>query len=204
MGNNNWYISNVTFTLTATDPSPPKKTDSVSTLSTVKGPSGINHTYYKVDNGNWVVYSTPVTVSLDGSHNLSYYSVDNAGNTEPVKGPFLFKIDKTPPNITLVKERISFNQVKFTAQVSDNTSGIDRVEFFLDGVLQSNDTQSPYEWTWTGFGNHQVTATVYDMAGNSKSQSMSTPLAQSQGINTGQMQIVQQQMNIILNKQRLS
>jgi hypothetical protein len=200
IGKNNWYTSNVTFTLTATDPSPPKKTVPMLTLNTSRGPSGINHTYYKIDSGNWVEYNAPVTVSTDGSHNLSYYSVDLAGNTETVKGPFSFKIDQTPPSITLTKQQIDLVDVDFTAQVSDNISGIDRVEFFLDGVLQFNDTQSPYEWRWTGFGNHQVIATVYDLAGNSKSQSMSTPLIQLQD-STG-MQISQQQMNIIFNKQQ--
>ena len=52
---------------------------------------------------------------------------------------------------------------------------MDYVEFFVDGDLQYNDTIAPYEWTWSGFGDYTVTATVYDKAGNSKSQSMSTP-----------------------------
>jgi outer membrane protein assembly factor BamB len=202
MGNNNWYISNVSIILTATDHGL-LKTGLMLTLNTGKGPLEINHTYYKIDNGNWVEYSTPATVSADGLHNLSYYSVDLAGNTEPVKGPFLFKIDQTPPTITLAKEQIDILDVKFTADVSDETSGIDRVEFSLDGMLQYNDTQSPYEWTWTGIGNHQMTATAYDKAGNSQNQSMSTPVDQIQGMKSGFLQMKQQLIELVLKKQLL-
>lgn len=187
MGNHGWYVSPVSVSFNATD-----------------SQSGVTSIYYKIDGGGWTTYTSPLAISSDGNYTISYYSIDKVGNVETPKNATL-KIDGTPPTITLTKQQIDLIDIKFTAQVNDNTSGIDRVEFFLDGALQSNDTQSPYEWTWTGLGNHQVIATVYDLAGNSKSQSMSTPLAQVQGMNAGQMQISQQQwMNIILNKQGCS
>ncbi len=186
IGLNGWYISSGTFFLNAID-----------------NTSGVNHTYYKIDSNTWTEYTAPVVLDADGTHTIEYYSVDNAGNEEPVKGPFTFKIDKTPPTITLKKEQIGFFEVKFTAEVNDVTSGIDRVEFSLDGVLQSNDTQSPYEWTWTGIGNHQVTATAFDMAGNSQSQSMSTPYELIQGILSIQFQFIQQILTQKLGKQLL-
>jgi hypothetical protein len=216
MGNNNWYTSNVTFTLTATDPSPPKKTGPTLTLDASKGSSGINHTYYKIDDGNWVEYIAPVIVSIDGPHNLSYYSVDLAGNTEPVKGPFSFKIDQTGSTISLTATAQNLLKTEWllVANVSDATSGVFKVVFYVDNILLGNVTApGPYEWNYEGSGKI-AKAIVYDNAGNSKisnevavtvnefsSQSMSTPLTQSQII-TG-MQISQQQMNIILSKQGL-
>jgi hypothetical protein len=116
-----------------------------------------------------------VVFSSDGIHTLEYYSVDNAGNEEPVKGPITFKLDSTPPEITLTKLQIDLFTIKFIAEVSDEVSGVDYVEFAVDGNLQYNDTIAPYEWTWSGFETPTVTATVYDKAGNSQSQSMSTP-----------------------------
>ncbi len=175
LGNNGWYISSVTITMYAMD-----------------NQSGINHTYYKLDGGVWIEYITSIILNSDGEHIFEYYSIDKAGNIEPVKGPFIIKIDQTLPSITLTKDKIGFNQVKFTANVSDETSGIDRVEFSLDGALQYSDTQSPYEWTWTGIGNHQVTATAYDMAGNLQSQSMSTPYELIQGMPSFKIQFIQQ------------
>ena len=186
MGNNGWYTSPVTITLTATD-----------------SQSGVNSTMYKIDSGSWTAYSTPFVVSDDGNHTFSYYSIDKVGNIETSKTANL-KIDQTPPTITLTKQQIDLFNVKFTAQVSDETSGIHRVEFSLDGVLQYTDTQSPYEWTWTGLGDHTVTATAFDFAGNSQSQSMSTPVEQIQGIKTVQLQMIQQMMELSFRKQQLS
>jgi hypothetical protein len=157
-GNNGWYVSSGTFFLSAID-----------------NTSGVNHTYYKIDSSVWTKYTVPVVLDSDGTHALEYYSVDNAGNEEPVKGPFTIKLDQTPPEITLTKQQIDLFTIKFIAQVSDEVSGVDYVEFFVDGDLQYNDTVAPYEWTWSGFEEYTITATVYDKAGNSQSQSMSTP-----------------------------
>jgi len=192
MGENNWFVSNVTVTLSASD-----------LPVGDKSPFSVNHTYYKIDSDPWNEYFSPFIISTDGQHTVSYYSVDKAGNTETTK-TVSSKIDKTTPTITLTKEQIDLFNVKFTAQVSDETSGIDRVEFSLDGVVQYNDTQSPYEWTWTGIENCLVTATAFDMAGNSQSQSMSTPVEQIQIINFLQLQIIKQSMKLNLNKQVLT
>ena len=56
-----------------------------------------------------------------------------------------------------------------TASASDNV-GVTRVEFFLDGALQSTDTTSPYAWSWntagTSNGAHSLTSKAYDAANN--------------------------------------
>jgi hypothetical protein len=59
------YISPVNVTLTATDDL-----------------SGVDYTMYKLDAGNWTQYMTPVTVSDEGAHTVTFYSVDKAGNKE--------------------------------------------------------------------------------------------------------------------------
>jgi hypothetical protein len=159
LGKNGWYVSSVTIT-----------------LSTTETQSGVNHTYYAFDDENWTEYTNPFVISADGIHILEYYSIDNAGNIELIQGPFTCTIDQTRPSIILSRQPISPVEVKFTADVSDATSGIDYVWFALDDVLQFNDTQPPYEWTWTGIGSHTTTAIVYDIAGNAASQSMSTPV----------------------------
>lgn len=78
----NVYVSDVTATLNATD----------------KG-SGVNHTYYKIDSGDWNTYSAPFVVSGNGLHTIYFYSTDLAGNTEVTKNatctinyPFTVKI----------------------------------------------------------------------------------------------------------------
>jgi len=59
--------------------------------------------------------------------------------------------------------------VSVTAAAADNI-GVSRVEFYLDGNLQSTVTTAPYTWSWnTGAvanGAHSATAKAYDAAGN--------------------------------------
>ncbi len=59
--------------------------------------------------------------------------------------------------------------VTVTASASDNV-GVTAVEFYLDGVLRSTDTTSPYEWIWdtTGAANgaHTLSSRAQDAAGN--------------------------------------
>jgi hypothetical protein len=181
MGDNGWYIDPIIVSFNATDTQ-----------------SGVLLTMFKIDNGGWTTYTIPFLISIDGNHVISYYSVDLAGNTETTKIAAA-NIDGTAPIITLTKQQIDLFTIKFTAQTSDETSGVDRVEFYLDGQLQLNDTQSPYEWTWTGIGQYSVTATVYDMAGNSQSQSMSTPYSFNSWTTSNELQtlgfVLKQQMN---------
>lgn len=59
--------------------------------------------------------------------------------------------------------------VTVSAIVTDNV-GVSRVEFYLDGGLQSTGTATPFNWSWnTGSavnGAHTLTAKAYDAAGN--------------------------------------
>jgi hypothetical protein len=153
MGENDWFISDVTITLTAEDDD-----------------SGVDFTMISIDGGAFEEYTAPVVVSDDGEHEFEYYSVDNAGNEEPVNGPFDFKIDQTPPTIELTSEKLAFNKWLFTADCDDATSGMDKVEFYLsiDGgafTLEDTVTSPPYEYEYTGLQNITVKAIAFDNAG---------------------------------------
>jgi len=62
------YISEVTVILEATDDM-----------------TGVNRTMYKVDDGEWEEYLISFTVTEEGEHTISYYSVDNDENIEETK-----------------------------------------------------------------------------------------------------------------------
>lgn len=59
------------------------RSDVLVTLSATDDTSGVAVTWYQMDSGSWMQYTTPLTVTQDGSHTVRYYSVDNAGNKEP-------------------------------------------------------------------------------------------------------------------------
>jgi len=150
MGENDWLVSDVMIILNAEDET-----------------SGVDYTMYKVDDGEWITYTGPFNVLCeDGMHILYYYSVDFAGNVEDVKGPFDFKIDQTDPTIELTAEKIGDNTWLFIADVFDETSGVNRVEFYVDGGFIGTVTEEPYEYEWSGTVERVAQAIVYDNAGN--------------------------------------
>jgi len=100
-GQNGWYTSSVTVTLTATDS------------------GGVASRHYRIDSGSWTTYSVPFTLSTEGSHTIEYYSIDNAGNTEGVKSVSL-KIDTIKPSSSS-----SVSSYTVTLSASDSTSGVD-------------------------------------------------------------------------------
>ena len=76
-----WSKGPVTLTLAAAD----------------SGGSGLKGTYYKIDGGSQQTYSAPV--KLTGASAVTYWSVDNAGNTETTHS-FTPQIDTKAPTTT--------------------------------------------------------------------------------------------------------
>jgi hypothetical protein len=144
MGENGWYDSDLTITITW-------------------DPEEIAAVYYRLDDGEWTLYTEPIVVSEDRVHTFEWYCIDNEGNQSAVCG-FDFKIDQTDPIIELTWDG---ENSKLIADVSDETSGVNRVEFYVDKKLIGTVTEEPYEYEWSGIGTgHIVQAIVYDNAGN--------------------------------------
>ena len=66
------------------DTTAPETTASVSdgtvTLAASDATSGVNYTMYRVDDGEWTLYTGAFEVTGSGNHTVEFYSVDNAGN----------------------------------------------------------------------------------------------------------------------------
>src|SRR3989344_3387747 len=87
-GEQSWYKSDVEVSLNAQD-----NTDGL----------GVDYTLYKKDEEDWQDYNTPLNITQEGHHKVSFYSVDKDGNIEAVK-TIEFDIDKTPPEISIWTE----------------------------------------------------------------------------------------------------
>jgi parallel beta-helix repeat protein len=155
-GENGWYISNVTVTLEADDD------------------TGVNATYYRINEEVWEIYESPFIISEEGNDILiDYYSDDIDGNVEDVKSATL-DIDKTPPNVTVEVEveKIGWRKwlITITITSNENTSGMDRVEFFLNDGLQSvvSGSGPTYSWSFIIYGGipFSIKVIIYDIAGN--------------------------------------
>jgi hypothetical protein len=102
---------------------------------------------------------------------VHYWSVDKAGNVEAEKTTPSFKTDTTKPewiNYSFTALNLLKNKWLCVANVTDATSGIVLVQFFVDDQLVANDTEAPYEFTFLGKPTNTSQALAYDAAGNSQ------------------------------------
>lgn len=147
--NGEWFVSNVTVSFSATDTT-----------------SGVNITRYRVDNGTWQEYTSPFVLSEDGEHTISYYSVDMAENEEDTATVSLY-INKNAPALvlttpqkgyvyiggrpvmkTLLGTTLIVGALTVEASVTDEVSGVNRTEFYINGVLKHTAYAPPYTWMW--------------------------------------------------------
>jgi len=120
-GDNDWYITSVYITISASDAT-----------------SQVYKTYFKLDTAPWAEYTGGITIDKEGTHNFRYYSKDFAGNTEAEKY-FDFKIDKTPPILsynlsgTMGNSGWYTSNVTLTLEATDAISGIAGIYYAVNG-----------------------------------------------------------------------
>jgi hypothetical protein len=154
LGNNDWFVSNVTVTLVATD-----------------NISGVDNIEYSFDNTTWTTYITPLAIADEGYISIYYKSTDKAGNGETPKTETT-KIDKTNPYGSVLINNgdiyVTSASVTLTLTATDATSGIAETRFSHDNI-----TWTPWEaystskaWALTiGDGTKTVYVQYMDNAG---------------------------------------
>ncbi len=64
---------------------------------------------------------------------------------------------------------VAFEEIYVDVYAMDNQSGIDRVEFYVNGELRSIDYSPPYLWLWKEeaiYGRYLLEVIAYDKDGN--------------------------------------
>lgn len=131
--------------------------------------------WYRITNEEWKNYTWhPFTFGQEGDFVFEYkWKEDPLGEIHFPPVPESLRIDKTPPTINLEKKIQGIRKkIVFTAQVNDETSEINRVEFYLDDEPIATITESPYTYTYNYKDDprrHEIKAIVYDNAGHSNS-----------------------------------
>ncbi|PZG23889.1 hypothetical protein C1I95_02395 [Micromonospora craterilacus] len=154
---NGAYIGAATVTLDATDTG-----------------SGVDRIEYSLDGGAYGTYTAPITVSAPGQHTVAYRATDKAGNTSPVQSTAFQVVappdpDTTAPTVTAAvtgdqdDEGAYLGAATVTLTATDTESGVDRIEYSLDGQAYATYT-API--TVTAPGQHTVTYRATDKAGN--------------------------------------
>ncbi len=151
-GDDGWYVSPVEIALNATD----------------EGGSGVAATEYRVaGSDNWLAYTEPLQLALDGEHTIEYRSHDNAGNVEETRSVSV-KVDTSPPETTAqlngTAPQPSYDgEVRISLSASDEVSGVAASEVRVDdGEWEPLDG----ELTVSGVGEHVVEYRSRDVAGN--------------------------------------
>ncbi len=106
--------------------------------------SGVKKTAYKIDGGAEVVYKTPVNITKEGKHKISYWSVDNVDNAEKPLSITLL-VDNTPPSVKIrfsspgVDKTIGGKSMKsypiksrMYIDATDEISGVESVRFSVN------------------------------------------------------------------------
>lgn len=122
------YVGMATVTVTASDTG-----------------SGVNAIEYAVGaDGAWQPYTAPVMVHDPGTYKVRYRAADKAGNQAAEKSVDFSVVaapveDKTPPTVSLKvdgdknSDGAYINAAKLTVTASDDQSGVDKIEYSLDG-----------------------------------------------------------------------
>ncbi len=144
------------------------------TISASDTESGVDTVEYALDGGPDAAYSAPVSVNVPGAHTVTFRATDKAGNTSAV-GSVAFTVvapqeeDTTPPQVSAVlsgrqdSSGTYLGSATVTLTASDAGSGVDTVEYSLDGQPFAVYTQ-PLPVAQPGA--HSLSYRATDKAGN--------------------------------------
>ena len=157
-------------------------TDVTVTLNPTDGGSGVSDTLYSVDNGptqhgTSVLIPAPSNGSNDGSHTISFQSVDVAGNVE-TQHSVVVQIDATPPACPSCSASDYYRGTVTLSATPTSLSGIASVAFQYspDGITwttigtDSTGSSGTYSTSWDttvpGDGAYHLRAQITDNASN--------------------------------------
>ena len=177
-GNNGYYKSNVTATITAGS----------------DGQSGANQVKYSVSGAQIVNQTTTesgttsasITISADGISTITAYTIDKAGKVSTAKTQVVYK-DSTAPSIAnLTVGTVGETSIVVAARGDDITSGVYSYQFQISTtsdttgfttVATQTSSDASYEYTYTGLTGgitYYLRVVVTDMAGNTRTSTAVT------------------------------
>ena len=122
---------------------------------------------------NWNTIAVPA-----GLHVMAARAYDMAGNSSTATITVTVA-DITPPTVSIsspTNSAIVSGLVTIAATAADPGSGVDRVEFSVDGTPIGSDSTASYTATWDSTaaspGSHTIQATAYDVVGNAATASI--------------------------------
>ena len=137
------------------------------TLTATDGGTGVKSTHYRIDSGTYV-QGTSFLVT-EGLHTFSYYSVDNANNTETAHVSNSFRVDTVAPVTTSTATNgASYTGAQtFTFSAADTAgSGVASTWYQLDAGVWTVGTSVAVSAPASGSASHTLSWYSLDIAGN--------------------------------------
>ena len=177
-GNNGYYKSNVTVTITAGS----------------DGQSGENQVRYSVSGAQTINETTTtagttsanITISTDGTSTITAYTIDKAGNVSIAKTQVVYKDSTAPSTASLTVGTVGETSIAVAASGADATSGIYSYEFQrsttsstsgFTTVATQTSTATSLSYTYTGLTEgttYYLRVIVTDRAGNTETSTSAT------------------------------
>jgi hypothetical protein len=132
--------------------------------------AGISKICYSINNQQFEEYSKPIELTMPGKHSISFYAIDNVGNTEDEVTKDFF-LDNTTPITEIVFEGDNFNEVlsgrsKISFKPSDNL-GVKKTIWKIDGGLEAEFTK-PIPTSQLAEGDHTIFWYSIDLVNNTE------------------------------------
>ncbi len=132
------------------------------TLSATDDLSGVGTTYWRLGQGDQVS-GTVAVINTVGTHTLSFWSSDKAGNLESPKSVTVTVRDGTPP-VTTSDARAEYPDAASIRLTAVDAGGATRTFFRVDGGAQQEGTVALV----SGLGSHTVQFWSVDQEGNTE------------------------------------
>ncbi len=139
-----------------------------------------------IDNAPYAYIWDTTTEAEDSEHIISVVLVDLSGNETPLNPISVFvdnelPLDSQPPTV-MIMEPAAGQDISGTVNIevlAEDDTGIDYIEFFIDGFSVNVDTIAPYVYNWdtetvADDAEHIIAVIGYDIQGNS---TLATPIA---------------------------
>jgi hypothetical protein len=133
--------------------------------------SGVEEIWYRIGQSSWAEYDERLQLTEDATLNISFYSIDRAGNSEAVK-TLTMRMDATAPTASLMvadgATRVESSNVSLVWTSADDLSGMDCCFVKVDDrafEYFSGDSGTA-EMPRLEDGEHTATLRAFDNAGN--------------------------------------
>jgi len=167
--------------------------ETIEFTSSVVGGTPPYYWHWKFGDGDTSDEQNPLHVYVSkGNYTVTLTVTDNEGLTgNDTTIATISEEDTAKPTVEIINPEDNFiyllnsklvpsfrtwiiGRITIDVEASDTESGIDYVEFYVDGKLKSTDITPPYSWEWseTTFFQHVIKVIAYDNVGNWESKEL--------------------------------